>query len=154
MVEVKGNSATLGERIFAKRVQIIARLQTEKYGSEEYQSWRSELVDECYKEITDLEVTKPVVRLQLKYVDKYSVKTSFDYLSNIDEHDLITYVAPLICADIKENLARGFDNFVYEGILNLFNGQSLDYFKKRVISLSNTLLQKLVSNKLEKNKIS
>ena len=52
-VEVKGNSATLGERIFAKRVQIIARLQTEKYGSEEYQSWRSELVDECYKEITD-----------------------------------------------------------------------------------------------------
>ena len=27
-VDVKGNSATLGERIFAKRVQIIARLQT------------------------------------------------------------------------------------------------------------------------------
>ena len=101
-VEVKGNSATLGERIFAKRVQIIVRLQTEKYGSEEYQSWRSELVDECYKEITDLEVTKPVVRLQLKYVDKYSVKRHLIYLSNIDEHDLITYVAPLICADVKE----------------------------------------------------
>ena len=44
-VEVKGNSATLGERIFAKRVQIIARLQTERYGSEDYQSWRLELVD-------------------------------------------------------------------------------------------------------------
>ena len=149
-VEVKGNSATLGERIFAKRAQIIARLQSEKYGSEEYQSWRSELVDECFKEITDLEVTKPVVRLQLKYVDKYRVKTSFDYLSNIDEHDLITYVAPLICADVKENLARGFDNFVYEGILNLFNGQSLDYFKKRVISLSNTLLQKISIEQIRK----
>lgn len=49
----------------------------------------------------------------------------------------------MICADVKENLARGFDNFVYEGILNLFNGQSLDYFKKHVISLSNTLLQKI-----------
>ena len=149
-VEVKGNSATLGERIFAKRAQIIARLQNEKYGSEEYQSWRSDLVDECYKEITDLEVTKPVVRLQLKYVDKYRVKTSFDYLSNIDEHDLITYVAPLICADVKENLARGFDNFVYEGILNLFNGQSLDYFKKRVITLSNTLLQKISIEQIRK----
>ena len=149
-VEVKGNSATLGERIFAKRIQIIGCLQTEKYGSEEYQSWRSELVDECYKEITDLEVTKPVVRLQLKYVDKYSVETAFDYLSNIDEHDLITYVAPLICADVKENLARGFDNFVYEGILNLFNGQSLDYFKKRVITLSNTLLQKISIEQIRK----
>ncbi len=149
-VEVKGNSATLGERIFAKRTQIIARLQSEKYGSEEYQSWRSELVDECYKEITDLEVTKPVVRLQLKYVDKYRVKTSFDYLSNIDEHDLITYVAPLIGADVNENLARGFDNFVYEGILNLFNGQSLDYFKKRVITLSNTLLQKISIEQIRK----
>ena len=58
-------------------------------------------MDECYKEITDLEATKPVVRIQLKYVDKYSVKKSFDYLSNIDEHDLITYVAPLIFADVK-----------------------------------------------------
>ena len=48
------------KEFFAKRAQIIARLQSEKYGSEEeYQSWRSELVDECYKEITELEATKP-----------------------------------------------------------------------------------------------
>ena len=71
-------------------------------------------------------------------------------MSNIDEHDLITYVAPLICADVKENLARGFDNFVYEGILNLFNGQSIDYFKKRVISLSNALLEKISIEQIRK----
>ena len=63
-------------------------------------------------------------------------------------------LSPLIGADVNENLARGFDNFVYEGILNLFNGQSLDYFKKRVITLSNTLLQKISIEQLEKNKIS
>ena len=69
----------------------------------------------------------------------------------MDEHDLITYVAPLIGADVNENLARGFDNFVYEGLLNLFNGQSLDYFKKRVITLSNTLLQKISIEQIRKN---
>ncbi|MDU5737203.1 MAG: type I restriction-modification enzyme R subunit C-terminal domain-containing protein, partial [Veillonella sp.] len=52
--------------------------------------------------------------------------------------------------DVKENLARGFDNFVYEGILNLISGQSLDYFKKRVISLSNTLLQKISIEQIRK----
>ncbi len=51
---------------------------------------------------------------------------------------------------VKENLARGFDNFVYEGILNLFNGQSIDYFKKRVINLSNALLQKISIEQIRK----
>ena len=51
---------------------------------------------------------------------------------------------------LKENLARGFDNFVYEGILNLFNGQSIDYFKKRVINLSNALLQKISIEQIRK----
>lgn len=142
-VDVTSRSASLSERIFCKHIEIIALLQTSQFISDEYQNWRKDLVDTCYDDISKLDPRNPVVRLQLKYVDTYRDKQSFNYLNNMAQNELINHIAPLINSGSNDSIARVFDNLVYEGIINKLQNLSIESVKNKVVKIAKKLLNQI-----------
>lgn len=104
--------------IFSKRVQLISCFQNLQFDGQEYQTWRDELIDIVYGQITELERDRIDVKLQRKYLEKFSQRESFRVLSNIDKTELINNLADLVAMDDDDD-AVGFDNLMYGLMLSV-----------------------------------
>ena len=108
---------TLSENIFGKQVRLIGLLQEGAYQDEEYQTWRSELVNICQGQVAELNRELVSVRLQLQYVEKFKDTKAFGHLSEGDKGELIQYLAPIVQLHENDEFAKRFDNFMYGLIL-------------------------------------
>jgi type I restriction enzyme R subunit len=104
---------SLTEAIFAKRVRLIQHLQEAAFAGEDFQAMRTGLVETILAQIQALNSELFTVKLQLQYVEKYKQAQAFVYLTDLDKHDLSTYLAPLVYMDDKDEEAKGFDNLLY-----------------------------------------
>ncbi len=109
---------TLSESIYSKQVRLIALLQENPYAGEDFQTWRSELVDVCHGRAAALSTDLVEVRLRLQYVEKYREKSAFTHLSEGDKSELIQQIAPIVRSDDNDECAKRFDNFMYGLILS------------------------------------
>jgi len=137
---LKGNDTKgLSELIFSKRVSLIYHLQDSAYTDEEYQNLRRELIDIVVNQIQALNAELVSVRLQLKYIEKYKTKDTFTYISELDKHDMITYLAPIVFMDDNDEYAKRFDNFMYSLMLDQIKGNNR--FKSRQKQLKNDCIK-------------
>jgi len=119
---------SLTEAIFAKRVRLIQHLQEAAFAGAEYQTMRTGLVETILAQIQALNSELFTVKLQLQYVEKYKSTQAFVYLTDLDKHDLIIYLAPLVYMDDKDEYAKGFDNLIYG--LMLARLEAAKHFKR------------------------
>jgi len=142
------------EAIFAKRVRLIHHLQDSAFMDEEYQKLRNSLVETVLAQINALNAELISVKLQLQYVEKYKNAEAFVCLSDIDEHDLINYLSPLVYMDDTDEFAKRFDNFMYGLMLSQIEGKAqFNRNKRQLISISTSLLKRAtipqINNKID-----
>ena len=142
---VKGNETqSISEAIFAKRVRLIHHLQQSAFMEEPYQAIRTNLIDTVVQQINTLNTELISVKLQLQYIEKYKKRDAFVFLSDLDKHDLIVHLAPLVYMDDIDEFAKRFDNFMYgimiaqiEGLLQFKKG------KKQLINVCSSLSKRI-----------
>ena len=131
-----GETKSLSESIFCKRVQLVFALQDSAFSDDDYRNFRAQLAGECHAAICMLSYDIVSVRLKKEYVERYKQKSSFDVLSDIDKHDLTRHIAPLIMTNDADEFAKRFDNFMYG--LMLANIDQLPKFNYMKNELCNT----------------
>ena len=134
---------TISEALFNKRVEISKNLQHASYADDVYQTWRRYLIETYYTQI--LELKKLVndridVRLERKYVDKYSNEDKYDVIDETMSRELSKHLAPLVAVHDNDEEAKRFDNFMYGLILLSMNsGKVTNGYKKGLRSVGRGL---------------
>jgi type I restriction enzyme, R subunit len=125
---LSNETQSLSEAIFAKRVRIIHHLQHSAFIAEPYLVMRSGLIETVLQQISALNTELVSVKLQLQYIEKYKKADAFVCLTDIDKHNLIAYLAPIVYMNDTDEFAKRFDNFMYGLMLSQIEG--MPQFKK------------------------
>lgn len=150
-IEAK-NTAGLNESIFSKRIKLIFLLQESKFTQQKYQDWRNELVSIVLKQIHSLNTELIAVQLQRQYIDRYYNASAFVCISEEDKHNLITYIAPLVYTDDKDEDAKHFDNLMYTLILSsIEQSPNFSKAKSELCHISKALSKKGTIAEVKKN---
>ena len=136
---------TLTESIFRKRVKLSNYLQEAAFAEEKYQQWRSELIEEVFKQVSDLNPELTVVRLKRQSVEKFKVKDVYKYLSADDVNDLCENLGPLVFSDDPDEMAKRFDNLIfgYCGAMIRNQASALTQIRGRLIAVAKGLKKKV-----------
>lgn len=141
---LEGNEAqSLTEAIFAKRIRLIHHLQHAAFADSAYQELRGELIQVVRQQINALNPELISVKLKLQYVEKYKQPAAFTCLSDLDKHDLISQLAPLVFMDDPDEYAKRFDSFMYSLMLAQIEG--LGQFqrgKKQLLNICSFLAER------------
>lgn len=108
-----GDTKSLTENIFGKRVRLAVMLQESAYAGDDFQAWRTELVGECFTQVQALNTDLIAVRLRMQSVEKYKKPGAFNYISEGDKGELLQQIAPIVQMDDNDEYAKRFDNFMY-----------------------------------------
>lgn len=139
-----GETRTLSENIFIKRIRLVKDLQQAAYADEKYQDWRRSLVETCHKQVVELNPSLFSVKLHLRYVEKYKNKAAFRALSEGDCGELNKEIAPLVSDMEKDESAKRFDNLMYGLMLAHMEGLgSFRKSKKQLIETARQLEKKI-----------
>lgn len=141
---LQGNEAqSLSEAIFAKRVRLIHHMQQSTFIDEPYQTIRTDLIEIGLQQIKALNTDLVSVKMQLQYIEKYNSVDAFVCLSDLDKHNLITYLAPIVYMDDTDEFAKRFDNFMYGLMIAQIEGlPQFNKGKKQLIDVSTNLLKR------------
>lgn len=135
---------TLSENIFGKQVKIAMALQENAFAGEEYQLWRSEIVDVCHRQVAALNPDLIVVKLRIQAVEKYKNPEAFLSISEGDKGELLTQIAPLVHSEEPDEFAKRFDNFMYGLILaHIEQMPAFKYAKKQLCDTASLLERKI-----------
>lgn len=126
--------------IFAKKVRIIKLLQNAEYVADEYQAFRTELIDDVLKEIRSLNPERIEVKLEFRYVEKYKDEKRFECLTDADKEDIIEHLAALISSYETDENAINFDNSMYGLILSALEAKRNFNRIKNHIQKNSTIL--------------
>ena len=136
---------TLSENIFGKQIRIAVALQESAFAGDDYQSWRSELVETCYSQVLALNTDLIAVRLHIQSVEKFKKLGAFNYISEGDKGELMQQIAPIVHLDDNDEFAKRFDNFMYGlMIAHIEQMPSLKNAQKQLRDIG-TLLERKVS---------
>ena len=136
---------TLSENIFGKQIRIAVALQESAFAGDDYQSWRSELVETCYSQVLALNTDLIAVRLHIQSVEKYKKPGAFNYISEGDKGELMQQIAPIVHLDDNDEFAKRFDNFMYGLVIaQIEQMPSLKNAQKQLRDIG-TLLERKVS---------
>lgn len=136
---------TLSENIFGKQIRIAVALQESAFAGDDYQSWRSELVDTCYSQVLALNTDLIAVRLHIQSVEKFKKPGAFNYISEGDKGELMQQIAPIVHLDDNDEFAKRFDNFMFGlMIAQIEQMPSLKNAQKQLRDIG-TLLERKVS---------
>ena len=109
-------------------------LQQSAYVDEVYQTWRKELVATYFAQIQELHTLMPErfdIKLERKYVDKYSREDCFEIIDETKSRELSEHLAPLVAVHDDDEEAKRFDNFMYGMILlSMESGKVTNGYKK------------------------
>ena len=136
---------TLSENVFGKQIRIAVALQESAFAGDDYQSWRSELVETCYSQVLALNTDLIAVRLHIQSVEKFKKPGAFNYISEGDKGELMQQIAPIVHLDDNDEFAKRFDNFMY-GLMvaQIEQMPSLKIAQKQLRDIG-TLLERKVS---------
>lgn len=136
---------TLSENIFGKQIRIAVALQESAFAGDDYQSWRSELVETCYSQVLALNTDLIAVRLHIQSVEKFKKPGAFNYISEGDKGELMQQIAPIVHLDDNDEFAKRFDNFMYGLVIaQIEQMPSLKNAQKQLRDIG-TLLERKVS---------
>ena len=134
---------TLSENIFGKQIKIAMALQESAFAGEDYQAWRSEIVNTCHKQVLALNSDLIAVKLRMQYVEKYKKPEALVSISEGDKGELLTQIAPLVHLDEDDEFAKRFDNFMYGLMLaHIEQMPAFQYAKKQLCDTASLLERK------------
>ena len=134
---------TLSENIFGKQIKIAMALQESAFAGADYQSWRSELIDTCRRQILALNPDLIAVKLRMQAVEKHKKPDALTSISEGDKGELLTQIAPLVQSDEPDECAKRFDNFMYGLILaHIEQRPAFKYAKKQLCDTASLLERK------------
>ena len=135
------------------RASLIIHMQSADFIDEEFQDFRTLLVDKVHGQITDLSDERIDVKKQRRYVEKFKNRESFDCLSDLDLTEICKYIAPLVSEPGENDDALTFDNLIYGIMLNqIRKGKGLKRYQSIIQKRSNILLEKKMTIPAVKNK--
>lgn len=106
---------SLTERIYGYKLDLIVELQNIKYQSDEkYCEYRNALIDDFIQEISKLNTESFMVRNKAHYVEQYSKKESWTYISTVDLMDIKDNLISLFSSMEDNEEAKRFDNLLYQ----------------------------------------
>jgi type I restriction enzyme R subunit len=136
---------TLSENIFGKKIRLALALQESAFAEDGYQTFRTEMVNDCRQQVEALNPEIISVKLKLQYVERYKVQSAYQILSEGDKGDLIKHLAPLVFLDDNDEAAKQFDNFMYGMMLASIEAMPSFKYAKRQLSDIAFDLEKKVS---------
>lgn len=110
--------------VFDKKIRLIYALQESAFIREEYQSFRTGLIEDVFNQIIGLNIDRVDVKLKLRYVEKYKNKDSFVCLSDLDKKELIDNISVLVISNESDDNAINFDNLMYGLMLAQIEGSA------------------------------
>ena len=138
-----GEVKSLTENIFCRQIQLIAALQSSNFAVDNYQSFRTQLVDTCHAQIAALNPELTAVRLQRRYVEKYKEKTAFTCLKEGEQSELARFIAPLVYIADDDEQGKQFDNLIYSLMLaQLEHHKRQKYLQQKLSFIAEKLSQK------------
>lgn len=106
---------SLTERIYGYKLDLIVELQNLKYQSDEkFKNYREELIQEFIEEINKLNKESFLVKAKVHYIEQFSKKDNWVYISTIDLADIKENLIPLFISSDENELAKRFDNLLYQ----------------------------------------
>ena len=106
---------SLTERIYGYKLDLIVELQNLKYQSnDKFKNYREELIQEFIEEINKLNKESFLVKAKVHYIEQFSKKENWVYISTIDLADIKENLIPLFIASDENESAKRFDNLLYQ----------------------------------------
>ncbi len=106
---------SLTERIYGYKLDLIVELQNLKYQSDEtFKKYREELIEEFIEEINKLNKESFLVKAKVHYIEQFSKKETWGYISTIDLADIKENLNPLFIVSDENESAKRFDNLLYQ----------------------------------------
>ena len=113
-IETK-SQISLTERIYRYKLDLIVELQNIKYQNDEkFKKYREELIEEFIEEINKLNKESFLVKAKLHYIEQFSKKENWIYVSTIDLTDIKDNLIPLFLSSDENEPAKRFDNLMYQ----------------------------------------
>ena len=139
----RGETMSLSESIFGKKVRLLSLLQESRYAEDPYPAWRASLAASCEKDTATLNPELISVRAELRYVEKYQKEGAFAALSEGNVAELLQHVARLVKIADEDEAALRFDNFMYGLMLAAAEvGKSIERHKQYVMTVAEALAAK------------
>lgn len=134
----------VSQKIFETKVDLVLELQKAEHQENEehlefYQKYKSEIL----KTIKGFNRKLINVKASLKYVDKFSLEKTWEYITIVDVKEIKKYLTPLIEPDSMEEKSKLFDLWLLNMELEEIIGEK-DYSKaiSKVTNIAGALLEK------------
>ena len=151
VVEGKVGSS-LSETVFCRQATLVKDLQQSAFAADEYQNWRTDMVNEIHYQVVDLNEELVSVRLHRQAVERFKQEPVYECLNDGDLGVLIAEIAPLVHNDEADIDALRFDAFMYGFMCSLVEGRAMSIHANRLVSISLTL-QEMVTIPQVKEKL-
>lgn len=134
-----GTVATLQERTFNTKVDMVYKLQELTFQTEELKAYRKALVQDLVQQIQALPRDNFAVKQHLRYIDKYQTEVDFDALRYENTLQIAEHIAPLILPVADDVAALRFDVLIYQIELAMLVAKSYTRAKNDVIRKADAL---------------
>ncbi|WP_250227783.1 DEAD/DEAH box helicase family protein [Anaeropeptidivorans aminofermentans] len=134
-----GTVATLQERTFNTKVEMVYKLQELPFQTERMQSYRKELVRNLVTQIKALPRENFAVKQHLRIIDKYQGEDDFSTLTYENTLQIAEHVAPLILPSGDDVSAARFDQLIYQIELAMLTEKSYKRAKNDVLRKADEL---------------
>lgn len=127
--------------IFTKKIKLIFNMQDSAFRGEDYQEFRTNLIDDVVSQIDNLNIERVDVKLKLRYVEMYNKKEAYICLSDSDKKSLIDNISNLVVTYETDDKAIGFDNLMYGLMVYQIEGtKSFNRIKNDIVKKASNLL--------------
>ena len=118
-----GAVATLQERMFNTKVEMVYTLQDLVFQTDELKAFRAELVNDLLSKIKSLSRDNFAVKLHLKTIDKYQQDGDFSSLTPENTLQIAEHISPLVLPSKDDISAVRFDMLLYQIELAILAGK-------------------------------
>lgn len=133
------NAESLSEKIFYRQAQLAQTFQSSACLSEDYQSWRSELVDGLREQVSELSEELTSVRQHRRAVERFKQAAAYEILSEQDLGTLKAEIAPLVHNAEEDIDALRFDALMYGYMCAFIEGAATTAYRGKLVKTATSL---------------
>jgi len=109
-----GTVATLQERMFNTKAEMVYKLQDLVFQTDELKEYRAQLVQDLIAKVTHLNRDNFAIKQHLRTIDKFQAESNFTALTYENTLQIAEHIAPLIPPSQEEISALRFDMLIYQ----------------------------------------
>jgi len=134
-----GTVATLQERTFNTKVEMVYKLQELTFQTDALQTYRKELVKDLMAQVKALPRDNFAVKQHLRVIDKYQSESDFETLTYENTLQIAEHIAPLVLPSGDDTSAVLFDQLIYQIELAMLAEKSYKRAKNDVLHKADEL---------------